>query len=272
MRLFLLPISTRRTLIYSQRLKRSTVEQNSLLEKGTKKAADIWADWEKKESGWQRKVVDYGNQALRRIPFEEWGLKSIPPLSNRRKEDELARKEEVEVSYPSTLIPKERVLDVLKALGTERQALHRKRLIWSIVGMPLVAPFALVPVIPNLPFFYLVFRAWSHWRALSGSKHLEFLVEKKLVDIQASPILDKLYSNEKKSFESTSSTSGQLSSDISGIESMVLTKAQGKRLAETLDIPELYLELERAVWQVEGRLRAEKEKAKQDSESKQKDK
>jgi hypothetical protein len=126
--------------------------------------------------------------------------------------------------------------------------------------------------IPNLPFFYLVFRAWSHWRALSGSKHLEFLVEKKLVDIQASPILDKLYSNEKKSFESTSSTSGQLSSDISGIESMVLTKAQGKRLAETLDIPELYLELERAVWQVEGRLRAEKEKAKQDSESKQKDK
>lgn len=117
-----------------------------MLDKGTTKAANLWASWEKKESGWQRKVVDYGNQALRRIPFEEWGLKSIPPLSSRRKEEEISGKEKVEVSFPQNLIPEAKVLDLLKALGTERQQLHKQRLIWSIVGMPLVAPFAIVPV------------------------------------------------------------------------------------------------------------------------------
>lgn len=106
----------------------------------------MWAGWEKKESGWQRKVVDYGNQALKRIPFEEWGLKSIPPLSARRQKEEIAGKESVEVSFPSSVIPDGKIRDVLRTLSTERYGLHRKRLIWSVVGMPIVAPFALVPV------------------------------------------------------------------------------------------------------------------------------
>jgi hypothetical protein len=146
MKLFLFPISTRRTLIYCQ--KRNVIKPGgqSWLDKGTTKAANLWAGWEKKESGWQRKVVDYGNQALKRIPYEEWGLKSIPPLSSRRKTEESGVVDVVEVSYPETLIPKESVLNVLKTLATERQGLHKQRLIWSVVGMPLVAPFALVPV------------------------------------------------------------------------------------------------------------------------------
>ena len=106
----------------------------------------MWAGWEKKESGWQRKVVDYGNEALKRIPFEEWGLKSIPPLSARREKEEIAGKDKVEVSFPASVIPEGKVLDVLRSLSTEKDAFHKKRLVWSIVGMPIVAPFALVPV------------------------------------------------------------------------------------------------------------------------------
>ena len=146
MRLFLLPISTRRTLIYAQRLKVTTKEKQSWIEYGTTKTNKVWASWEKKESGWQKKLVDYGNQALKRIPYEEWGLKSIPPLSARRKAEELAGKETVEVSFPPTLMPQETVTEVLRKLGTERQRLHKQRMIWSFVGMPLVAPFALVPM------------------------------------------------------------------------------------------------------------------------------
>ena len=51
----------------------------------------------------------------------------------------------------------------LSALAARRTPHHRKYLIWCIVGMPFTAPFALIPVVPNLPFFYLVWRAYSHW-------------------------------------------------------------------------------------------------------------
>ena len=83
---------------------------------------------------------------MRRIPYEEWGLKSIPPLSARRKEEELSGKEKVEVSFPTTLIPEGEVSNVLKKLATERQSLHKRRMIWSIVGMPISAPVAIIPV------------------------------------------------------------------------------------------------------------------------------
>ena len=146
MRLLLLPISTRRTLIFAQRINVTTASQQSWLDKGTTRAAKLWESWERKESGWQRKVVDYGNQALRRIPYEEWGLKSIPPLSARRKEEELSGKEKIEVQFPSSIIPAEKVFDVLRSLGTERQSLHKQRMIYCFIGMPITAPFALVPV------------------------------------------------------------------------------------------------------------------------------
>lgn len=146
MRLYLLPISTRRTLIYCQRLNVTTTSQQGLLDKGTDRAAKLWASWEKKESGWQRKVVDYGNQALKRIPYEEWGLKSIPPLSARRKEEELSGKGTVEVQFPGSILPEDKVLDVLRTLGTERQSLHKQRMIYCFIGMPITAPIAILPV------------------------------------------------------------------------------------------------------------------------------
>ena len=146
MRLFLLPISTRRTLIYCQRLNITTTEKQTWLDKGTTRAANLWASWEKKESGWQKKIVDYGNQALKRIPYEEWGLKSIPPLSARRKEGDISGEEKVEVSFPPSLIPEEKVPEVLKILGTERQALHKRRMIWSFIGSMYLVTIRYYPI------------------------------------------------------------------------------------------------------------------------------
>ena len=274
MRLFLLPISSRRTLIYCQRLNVIAPEQLTLLDKGTSRAAKLWASWEKKESGWQKKVVDYGNQALKRIPYEEWGLKSIPPLSARRRADILASKEQVQILYPSTLIPDPMVNAVLRTLSTERQSLHKTRMLWCFVGMPLTIPFALIPMyvivrsndiipadihsVPNIPFFYLVFRVWSHWRALSGSKHIQFLLDNKLVAKGPSQILDGLYSTAKSPYDAASVSTLGIPSD--GLEEkMVLSKSDGQRIAEALDVPGLDVELGRAVWQIERSLMAEKE-------------
>ena len=48
---------------------------------------------------------------------------------------------------------------------------------------------------------------------------------------------------------------------------MLLTEAQGREIASVLEIPELYIELKRAVWQVEKSLATQKEMSKEKSEA-----
>lgn len=146
MRFFLLPISTRRTLLYCQKLQVLPTKKQTVVDRATVYATKLWAGWEKKEQGWQKKVVVYGNQLLRRIPYEEWGLKSVPPLSTRRREEEILGKDKNYLIFPQTLIPTTKAMSVLWTLGTERESLHKSRLMWCFIGMPISAPFALVPV------------------------------------------------------------------------------------------------------------------------------
>lgn len=146
MRLYLLPISTRRALIYCQRLNKQLSPDTGYINRITSKAAKSWAEWEEAPSGWKKKVTQYGNQAFKRIPYEEWGLKSIPPLSQRRRAEELAGKEKIEVVFPRSVIAAPEVSSVLKTLGTERQALHRRRMWQSLAGLPLTLPVGLIPM------------------------------------------------------------------------------------------------------------------------------
>ncbi|KAI4095709.1 MAG: hypothetical protein LQ344_001426 [Seirophora lacunosa] len=147
MRLFLLPISTRRSLIYCQRLNKQLSPKTTFADKITTRASGIWLKWEKAEKGWQKKVTSYGNTLFQTIPHEEWGLKSIPPISKRRTEEELLDKKHVDVIYPASVINEERVKEALRRYsGDERQAFHTRWMWGSIAGMPATAPVALLPV------------------------------------------------------------------------------------------------------------------------------
>jgi hypothetical protein len=95
---------------------------------------------------------------------------------------------------------------------------------------------------------------------LSGSKHLEFLLENKLITTKPSKILDELYSTGEQPFDAQSVSSSEESlSSTQKEEKMLLHKSNGKRIAEALGIPELDVELDRAVWQVERALKAEEQ-------------
>ena len=149
MRLFLLPISTRRSLIYCEKLHEKAVSERTYLDKIQIKANETWAAWEKDDKApfkWKTKVTFYGNQALKRIPYEEWGLKTIPALTAKRKSAIVEGREKYEVMYPGLFLKPDQVPGLLHKLAKERQAMHRKRMIWSIIGMPISAPFALIPM------------------------------------------------------------------------------------------------------------------------------
>lgn len=148
MRLFLLPISTRRTLIYCERVQQQLApgQKPPLSERIITRASETWAKWERAEKGWQKRLTVEGNRFLRRIPYEEWGLKSIPPVNKKRLDDAENGKLKLECLYPGAFLKRSKVSETLKTLATERQALHRKRMWNCIIGMPLTAPFALIPV------------------------------------------------------------------------------------------------------------------------------
>jgi hypothetical protein len=147
MRLFLLPISTRQTLIYCQRLNHQLSAETTYIDKITSKGSSLWLGWEKKDSGWQKRVTSYGNALFQRLPYQEWGLKSIPPLSARRKSEEIEGGEASRLEYPEALIEPQKVQDTLKLYGSdERQRFHSKWLWVSMIGMPVTIPFGLIPV------------------------------------------------------------------------------------------------------------------------------
>ncbi|KAL8669669.1 MAG: hypothetical protein Q9168_005753 [Polycauliona sp. 1 TL-2023] len=314
MRLFLLPISTRRTLIYCQRLNTQLSSETTYIDKITTRASNTWLKWEKAEkgwrTGWQKKVTQYGNKLFETIPHEEWGLKAIPPLSKRRKDEELVGKKQVEVVYPSSVITEDRVKQALQDFaGEQRQGVHTKWMWGSIIGMPFTIPAALVPMyghyrirswssaqrltnrsVPNIPFFYLVFRAWSHWRARSGSRHVDFLLDNRLLNFRKSLPLLRVYNmasldigmkqcdsmlEEIKTYKTTGkfdniktnvTTEPNARTDV---EEMLLSPSDGKIISELVEAPELEEHIQRAVKQVEKALKAEKElqEEKQDLES-----
>ncbi|KAL9597562.1 MAG: hypothetical protein Q9219_005064 [cf. Caloplaca sp. 3 TL-2023] len=272
MRLFLLPISTKRSLLYCQRLNKQITSETTYADKLTTRASNIWLKWEKAEKGWQKRVAEYGNKLFARIPHEEWALKSIPPLSRRRKDEELKGRKEVTVVFPASVIGEDRVKEALKGYaGDERQGFHTKWMWGSIAGMPVVAPIALIPVVPNLPFFYLCFRAWSHWKARSGSHHLEFLLGNRLLTLRTSRNLDIAYKaggldvvmkrldSEAEETLKKSTTGSQGRNDDPEAERMLLTQSNGKLIADLMELPELEEHVQRAVKQVEKTLSARQE-------------
>lgn len=197
MKLIILPLRTlasRKTFLYSSAIKASHPDiKPSVQDRIVKKATDTWLSWETAKSGWKKKVVDLGNKAISTIDYREHSLKSIPSeKAYARAFPDGAATQVIQVSHPVAL-PKEFVTSEIKALAQEGIPRHRQKLIYSFIIMPFTAPFMLVPVVPNLPFFYVAYRAWSHYRAMQGASHLNLLLEQERLTLSPVSTLDNIY-------------------------------------------------------------------------------
>lgn len=146
MRLFLIPISTRRALIYARPLPKDVSKELSLLDRATTKAAQTWASWEEAEKGWKKHLVSWGNRMQQRIPFEEWGLKSIPSLNSQRRIDGQYGTKAIDVLFPGNAVRVAKIPAILRTIATERQEFHRRKMLWSFGIAPFTAPLGLIPV------------------------------------------------------------------------------------------------------------------------------
>lgn len=179
----------------------STQKKEPISKRILTKASEFWIDLgredQKSTFDWKRRTYTLGEKLMDRIEYEEWALKGVDPAMGptlrspiKNSEEVESKKEEemtkvsnntklktVSLLYPPSLLSSNTLLNSLTVLTSSRQPHHRQRMIWCVLGMPLTIPFIVVPIIPNLPFFYLVWRAWSHWRAFQSSKYLSELIQ-----------------------------------------------------------------------------------------------
>ncbi|KAI5967335.1 hypothetical protein CANMA_003155 [Candida margitis] len=69
------------------------------------------------------------------------------------------------------------ILDELVRFRSDNYKKHKKGAVLCAIGIPLSLPFALVPVVPNVPGFYLAYRLYCHVKALLGINHLDYLLD-----------------------------------------------------------------------------------------------
>lgn len=118
-----------------------------------------------------------------------------------------------------------------------------------------------------------MFRAYSHFRALYGGRFLEHLMQKDLIKTTDSKIMDELYAqgllhpHRDASREAPSPEPGAIEQVVKTIEeqskggaeeTMLLQRWNGKLIAERFKLPEMEIEIERAVEQVEKAMDAKK--------------
>lgn len=170
---------------------------------------------------WKRRTFAAGEKLMDRIEYEEWALKAIDPVfgpslkhatpeQNQQQQQhqtpsQSTSRQTVSLLYPPTLITSASLLTSLSSLTARRTPHHRSRLVWCIIGMPLTIPFALIPIVPNLPFFYLVWRAYSHWKAYRASLYLSSLLELRKLVPTTSSILDEVFASVHELPHTTSS-------------------------------------------------------------------
>lgn len=106
---------------------------------------------------------------------------------------------------------------------------------------------------------------------MNGSKHLEFLVERDLLNPISFPGLEQLYEKRVASVLGSNVSEKSASSMVEEVERsedrLLLDMADAKKLASILDAPELALEAERAIFQVGESLKAQHQAAKAAQES-----
>jgi len=135
-----------------------------------------------------------------RLDFEELALKSIDPsmgptITSSPSPPVKESKESLRIPllYPPSISTGPDTLSDLRALVKYRTPKHRRGCyLWALVA-PITAPFMIVPVIPNIPFFFCVWRSWSHYRAYKASQYLDTLLEHNVIVPEESQPLDSAY-------------------------------------------------------------------------------
>ncbi|WOH04119.1 hypothetical protein DCAR_0623527 [Daucus carota subsp. sativus] len=151
--------------IYSAPGKKFTPSNAELvIDFASNKMNNAWIALETAPAGsLKNKIHGVGLKLLSRVKPSEILLKSITKDVTK-----------VEIMYPLSLNAR-LVRRRLRHIALRGTIIHKKYFYGSLSLLPLTTVFTVLPL-PNIPFFWILFRTYSHWRALQGSTKLLQLV------------------------------------------------------------------------------------------------
>ncbi|CAN6243083.1 unnamed protein product [Urochloa humidicola] len=115
------------------------------------------------EGSMKSRIHSFGLKLLSRVRPSEVLLKSMTKDVSG-----------LEIVHPAS-INSRLVRRRLRHIAVRGASVHEKFLYGSVCLLPITSVFTVLPL-PNIPFFWVLFRAYSHWRALQGSERLQLLV------------------------------------------------------------------------------------------------
>ncbi|QLG74267.1 hypothetical protein HG535_0G01510 [Zygotorulaspora mrakii] len=238
-----------------------------------KKSARIWDKLNQSPKSYNKKIVSYVNRLLDNTPWTENSLKSIPGenyilkrvTTSSDKESHLtlaqfARSQTpltskpLSVYYPSKSMTRDSVLLELRKLCIAGMKYHKKQLWLCLLGLPLTLPVVLVPLIPNVPGFYLTYRAYSNFKALLGARHLQTILDDQTPPLTFRDV--KGYSEIVSESNTITDSEDQASNSK---ERLILNERLMSRIVDVLEIQELKSDLEKVIRQERKRLQLEPE-------------
>ncbi|KAL1921185.1 uncharacterized protein VTP21DRAFT_10901 [Calcarisporiella thermophila] len=239
MRIFCIPIARNHWAFYCH----STLPATSRLSQWVAWASRKWDSLSTSEpKSFKGRVYATGNNLLDRMEHEEWFLKGVP-----MKEDWVGSTTRVPLLHPSK-IPGNVVSDHLDDLIKRRLPYHRRYMIYSALWIPLSVSFTLVPLIPNFPLAYNLFRLYSHYKAFKGAQHLQYLRQHQRIDLQSEVTVDRCL--ESLSFDGSTNN---ITYDVSG---GILEEERVHELSKAFELPGLDHDIRRALHQVKNKLEA----------------
>ncbi|CAH6719310.1 hypothetical protein CLIB1444_02S05578 [[Candida] jaroonii] len=281
-----LPITTKKSYIYCHHkpslLSSTQARSFPLITKLENKATALvlkgWSKLSNSKISINVKVTNFVRKLLNSIHYEEACLRSFPSRKSMIREineealnnisdmtdknNKLIQTQIDELNIPLNQIkpiplfhPKfintTNINNQLNAFKDDAYSNHLKYAIICGIGIPLSLPFALVPVVPNVPGFYIAYRFYCNVKALMGINHLKYLLdtkdESKHLIFEKAPKIDDIYkkhlSDKELYFE-----------DIQEDERVIISNEIIEDLTEELNLPELTEDLKKAFRQETLRL------------------
>ncbi|CAI4057201.1 Mrx19p SKDI_04G0630 [Saccharomyces kudriavzevii IFO 1802] len=268
-KLIVIPISDRESFIYYKHTDNLFNTQSKILKTEkwiVEKSKKLWRKLKMSPKSYNKKIVSmiqsllnstpWSENSLLTIPSESYILKRIKGETDKAQEIRLTLKDytvkakkvdtqPLHIYYPSEISNPDKCLKQMRKLYQDGLIYHKRWTLYCILGLPLTIPLILIPLIPNVPGFYLSYRAYVNIKAYLGAKHLKSLLENPNQNLEFRDLLGyaEVY---KRGNSSHSSGSQEGSKDA---PKLLLNKKTLPLILDFLKIHELESDLNKVIFQ-----------------------